>query len=68
MINKIKEGLQRGAISLILAALTVKIIGVIYKIPLAYILGDEGMGYFNSAYTVYGFFYIITTSAEPEAL
>lgn len=57
-----------GAISLTVAALIVKIIGVAYKIPMSYILGDEGMGYFNAAYTVYGLFYIITSAGIPKAI
>ena len=57
-----------GALSLTVAALIVKIIGVAYKIPMSYILGDEGMGYFNAAYTVYGLFYIITSAGIPKAM
>ncbi len=57
-----------GAFSLTLAALLTKVLGVLYKIPLSYILTDEGMGYFNSAYTVYGFFYILSTAGVPKAV
>ena len=57
-----------GTLSLTLSALTVKILGVIYKIPLAGLLGEEGMGYFNSAYTVYGFFYLLCTAGVPKAV
>jgi stage V sporulation protein B len=57
-----------GALSLTIATLTVKILGVIYKIPLASILGEEGMGYFNSAYTVYAFFYLLCTAGVPKAV
>ena len=57
-----------GALSLTLATLIVKILGVIYKIPLANILGEEGMGYFNSAYTVYAFFYLLCTAGVPKAV
>ena len=57
-----------GALSLTIATLTVKILGVIYKIPLASILGEEGMGYFNSAYTVYSFFYLLCTAGVPKAV
>ena len=60
--------LVRGALSLTLAALIVKVIGVLYKVPMSYILGEEGMGYFNSAYSIYGFFYIITSSGIPRAI
>lgn len=57
-----------GAISLTVSAVIVKIIGLIYKIPLSYILSDEGMGYFNSAYTVYIFFYIVSTAGIPKSI
>lgn len=63
-----RNKLLSGALSLTVSALIVKIIGVIFKVPLSYMLGDEGMGYFNSAYTVYGFFYVIACSGLPKAI
>lgn len=57
-----------GAASLTIAAISVKALGLIYKIPLARVLGDEGMGYFNSAYTVYSFFYLLATAGVPKAI
>ena len=57
-----------GTLSLTISTLIVKILGVIYKIPLAAILGEEGMGYFNSAYTIYGFFYLLCTAGAPKAV
>ena len=57
-----------GAFSLTAAAVILKIVGLIYKIPLQSLLGDEGMGYFNSAYTVYSLFYLICTSGVPRAI
>lgn len=66
-MNKSKS-LFGGAVSLTVAALIVKIIGVAYKIPMSYILGDEGMGYFNAAYALYGLFYIITSAGIPKAI
>lgn len=50
------------------AALTAKICGVIFKIPLYAVIKDEGMGYFNSAYVIYTFFYVFTTSGLPVGL
>lgn len=58
----------KGALSLSVSAIILKVIGLIYKVPLSYILGDEGMGYFNSAYTVYTFFYLIGTAGIPKAI
>lgn len=57
-----------GTVSMSISAVIVKIIGVVYKIPLAAILGDAGMGYFNSAYTVYGLFYILCSAGVPKAV
>ncbi len=57
-----------GAVSLTVAVLVTKILGVMFKVPLSYILDDEGMGYFNTAYTIYGFFYILCTAGVPKAI
>lgn len=66
--EKSKSAFLGGALSLTLATLSVKVIGVIYKIPLSYILGDEGMGFFNSAYSVYTFFFLLCTAGVPKAV
>ncbi len=57
-----------GTVSLTASTLAVKILGLVYKIPLARILTDEGMGYFNSAYTVFGLFYLLCTAGVPKAV
>lgn len=57
-----------GALLLIISTLMVKILGVLYKVPLSYILNEEGMGYFNTAYTLYGFFYILCSTGIPKAV
>ncbi len=67
-IDKLKSSIMSGAFSLALSAIVVKILGVIYKVPLSYVLTDEGMGYFNTAYTIYGFFYIICSAGVPKAI
>ena len=67
--NKIKSNpMISGALMLTVTTLLVKIFGLIYKVPLSYILSDEGMGYFNSAYSVYSFFYVISTAGVPKAI
>ena len=68
MKKKIFGDIFGGAISLTVSALLVKILGVIYKVPLSYVLTDVGMGYFNTAYTVYGFFYVLSTAGVPKAI
>lgn len=62
------SGIVGGTLSLTLSTLIVKIIGLIYKIPISSLLGDGGMGYFNSAYTVYAFFYLLCTAGVPKAV
>ena len=66
--DNVMERLTKGAFVLTLATLVVKLLGLIYKIPLSYILSDEGLGYFNTAYTVYAFFYVISVSGVPKAM
>jgi len=63
-----RNGFFKGAFALTLSSLLVKILGVIYKIPLSHILDDEGMGFFNSAYTVYTFFFLLCSAGVPKAI
>lgn len=57
-----------GVVALTIANILVKIIGVFFKIPLQHMIGDEGMGYFNSAYTIYTLFFMISTAGLPVAV
>ncbi len=66
--DKNAKKILSGAAWLGISAIILKLIGLIYKIPMSYLLGDEGMGYFNSAYTVYTFFYIIGSAGIPKAI
>lgn len=66
--NKNTRKILSGAAWLTISAVILKIIGLVYKIPMSYILGDEGMGYFNSAYTVYTLFYILGSAGIGKAV
>ena len=57
-----------GALALTVSVFVVKLIGYIYKLPLSHVLGDEGMGYFNSAYEIYAMLCVISTAGLPVAL
>jgi len=57
-----------GAAILAAGVALVKIIGALYKIPLANILGDTANGYFNSAYSIYSILLIVSTGGIPVAL
>lgn len=57
-----------GVLILTISNILVKAIGLLFKIPLHDILGDEGMGYFNAAYTIYTAFFMISTAGLPVAI
>ena len=47
-----KQTFLTGTAWLALAAAVVKVIGALYKIPLNAIIGEQGFGYFNTAYEI----------------
>lgn len=57
-----------GAAVLAVGVVVVKLIGALYKIPLANILGDTANGYFNSAYSIYAVLLTVSTGGLPVAL
>jgi len=63
-----KRSFVSGVVILTVSNLLVKVTGLLFKIPMNYIVGDTGMGYFNSAYSIYTFFYMLSTSGLPVAL
>lgn len=68
MSNKKTQNFVQGAMILMVANILVKVIGAVFKIPLNYLLGDEGMGYFGTAYTVYNWLFIVATAGMPVAI
>lgn len=58
----------RGALVLGVANLVVKVIGAVFKVPLIHLIGDDGMGYFNIAYQIYTFMFIVATAGFPIAI
>ena len=62
------QNLLQGSLILGVATLLVKIIGAIYKIPLMNIIGGEGFGYYNTAYTIFTPLYTIATAGIPVAV
>ncbi len=63
-----KNSFLSGVLILSLSTLIVKIIGLIYKIPMLGLLGSEGMGYFNAAYELYTLFCTVATAGLPVAM
>ena len=58
----------KGALILAIANFVVKLIGAGFKIPLIGLIGDEGSGYFNVAYQIYTFMFIVATAGFPVAI
>ena len=63
-----KKTFLGGAIILSAAGLLVKFLGAIFRIPLANIIGADGIGYYQTAYPIYSVLLIMSTSGIPTAV
>ncbi len=63
-----KQTFMKGALILMIANIIVKVIGAAFKIPLTYILGEEGMALFSTSYNVYTWLFIVATAGIPVAI
>lgn len=63
-----KKSFVKGAAVLAVAGLFVKILGAVFRIPLANMIGDTGMGNYAPAYAVYNFFLVLATAGIPVAI
>lgn len=63
-----KQTFLQGTLVLIVANGLTKLIGACFKIPLTYLLHEEGMAIFNTAYQLYVFLFIIATAGLPVAV
>ena len=68
LLSSKKQNFLQGALILSVAAIIVKVIGAVYKIPLMNIIGGEGFGYYNTAYTIFTPLYTIATAGIPVAV
>ena len=72
--NKIKPGSEsgkkiiKGAAVLGIAGIIVKLIGALFRIPVANLIGDTGMAYYSYAYAIYGTLLVLATSGMPVAI
>lgn len=62
------QSFAAGAFVMTIGMIIVKIAGAAFKIPLAYILGGVGTGYFNAAYSIYNPIYAFATAGLPIAI
>ena len=63
-----KQNFLQGTALLAMATAIVKVIGAFYKIPLNAIIGEQGFGYFNTAYEIYNVLLMISTAGLPVAM
>lgn len=62
------QGFVQGAFILMFANVVVKIVGALFKLPLTNMIGEQAMGYFSSAYSIFTTFFIISTAGLPVAM
>ena len=65
--KKNADYLKQGGI-LAMASLIVRIIGMVYRIPMSNILGEEGNGIYAVAFEIYDLILIISSYSLPLAL
>ncbi|NLG85210.1 MAG: polysaccharide biosynthesis protein [Firmicutes bacterium] len=64
-----KDGsVLQGTILLSLAAIFCKILGAAYRVPLVRLIGDEGIGLYQTAYPLYLVFLGLSTAGMPLAI
>ncbi|MEG0250395.1 MAG: polysaccharide biosynthesis protein [Peptostreptococcus sp.] len=67
-ISNKKNSFLMGTLILGAAGIIIKILGAIFRIPLGYFIGAEGMGYYQTAYPVYALFLTLATAGFPTAI
>jgi stage V sporulation protein B len=63
-----RKSFLQGAVVLGIAGLIIKVMGAVFRIPLANIIGDTGMGYYQTAYPVYVLLLTLSTAGVPVAI
>ncbi len=53
---------------LAVASIVVRLIGIAYRIPMINIIGDEGMGYYGTAFNVYNIALLLSSYSLPLAV
>lgn len=66
--KKTGKNVVKGTLVLIIGNLIVKIIGALFKLPLANIVGADGMGLYNASFIVFDIFLVLATAGFPMAI
>ncbi len=65
--NEKNTVLVQGTI-LAAASLLVRLIGLIYRVPMTRIIGEAGIGYYSTAYQVYNVILLLSSYSMPQAV
>ena len=63
-----KQSFLHGTMLLAMSTAIVKVIGAFYSIPLNAIIGEQGFGYYSTAYEIYTVLLMISTAGLPVAM
>ena len=63
-----KQTFLGGAFVLAIGTAVVKVIGLLFKVPLNRVIGEGGFGYFTTAYDIYSLLLIVSTAGLPVAM
>lgn len=63
-----KQSFMKGAAILSASTLIVKLLGLLFSIPLANFISPEGMSHFYIAYNIFGLFLMLSTAGLPIAV
>ena len=68
MARDTKQSFMKGAAILTASTLIVKLLGLLFSIPLANFIDPEGMSHFYIAYNIFGLFLMLSTAGLPVAV
>ena len=63
-----RKSFIKGAAVLAGAGLFAKFLGAVFRIPLTYLIGSEGMGLYQMAYPIYSFLLVTSSAGLPVAI
>ncbi|MDD5952924.1 MAG: polysaccharide biosynthesis protein [Oscillospiraceae bacterium] len=66
--SRTHQSFLQGALILTAGIMAVKVIGAMFKIPLTWIITEDGLGYFNTAYHFYSPIHSLATAGFPIAI
>lgn len=67
-MTKVQKSILGGASILGIAGIICKLVGVVYKVPLAWVLGDGGMGTYHLVFPTYNLLLTISSAGIPVAI